>query len=72
MTSAFYSVYRKPDYTPVIIYKNRIQCAAAMGVTPASFDSIASRIRHGYKHKKWDIVRYEEDETEVALEWRSI
>lgn len=64
MMGVFYSVYRKPDDTPVIIHKNRIQCAAAMGVTQKSFDSIASRIRHGHKNNKWDIIRHEEDEDE--------
>ena len=62
MTDAFYSVYRKRDDFPIAIHKNRIQCAAAMGVTPASFDSIASRIRHGHKNAKWDIFRHEENE----------
>lgn len=62
MMNAMYSVYKKPDDTPIAIHKNRIQCAAAMGVKANSFDSIASRIRHGHKNAKWDIVRHEEDE----------
>lgn len=65
MTAAFYSVYRKPDDTPVAIHKNRIQCATAMGVTIGSFDAIASRMRHGYKSKRWEIVRHEESEEEI-------
>lgn len=62
MLPAMYSVYRKPDDTPVAIHKNRIQCAAAMGVKESSFDSIASQIRHGKIHKTWDIVRCDEEE----------
>lgn len=64
MKAAFYSVYRKPNDTPVAIHKNRIQCAAAMGVKVNSFDSIASHIRHGKNHKKWDIIRHDESEDE--------
>lgn len=61
--NAFYTVYRKPNDTPVAIHKNRIQCAAAMGLTLSSFDSIASRNRTGKKvSKKWDIVRHIEGE----------
>ena len=62
MSNAMYSVYRKKDDTPVIIHKNRVQCAAAMGVTIKSFDSLASRMRHGHKGRKWEIVRHEEEE----------
>ena len=62
--NAMYSVYKKPDDTPVAIYKNRIQCAAAMGVKVNSFDSIASQIRHGKNHTKWHIVRCDESEDE--------
>lgn len=51
MNNPRYSVYLKKD---------DVQCAAAMGVTPASFDSIASRIRHGKVNKKWDIIRHDE------------
>lgn len=64
MMNAMYSVYKKPDDTPVAIYKNRVQCAAAMGVKVNSFDSIASQIRHGKSRKKWDIVRHDEHEEE--------
>ena len=65
MTPAMYSVYRKPDDTPVVIHKNRVQCAAAMGITVKSFDSIASKNRTGKKvSKRWDIVRCEEEEDE--------
>ena len=32
MGNAMYSVYRKPDDIPVVIHKNRVQCAAAMGL----------------------------------------
>jgi hypothetical protein len=62
MFPAMYSVYKKPGDIPVAIHKNRIQCAAAMGVKESSFDSIASQIRHGKIHKTWDIVRCDEEE----------
>jgi hypothetical protein len=62
MLPAMYSVYKKPGDIPVAIHKNRIQCAAAMGVKESSFDSIASQIRHGKIHKTWDIVRCDEEE----------
>lgn len=62
MIPAMYSVYRKPDDTPVAIHKNRLQCAAAMGVKESSFDSIASQIRHGKTHKTWEIIRHDEEE----------
>ena len=62
MAGTRYSVYRKKNDTPIAIYKNRLQCAAAMGVTIGSFDSIASRIRHGEKNKKWDIIRHEKED----------
>ena len=59
--NAFYTVYRKPNDTPVAIHKNRIQCAAAMGLTLSSFDSIASRNLTGKNvSKKWDIIRHVE------------
>lgn len=62
MFPAMYSVYKKPGDIPIAIHKNRIQCAAAMGVKLASFDSIASQIRKGNRnHKTWDIYRHEEE-----------
>lgn len=64
MFPAMYSVYRKPDDTPVAIHKNRLQCAAAMGVKVNSFDSIASNIRNGKIHKTWEIIRCDEEEEE--------
>lgn len=62
MFPAMYSVYKKPGDIPVAIHKNRLQCAAAMGVKVNSFDSIASNIRHGKIHKTWDIIRCDEEE----------
>jgi hypothetical protein len=62
MWPAMYSVYKKPNDEPIAIHKNRVQCAAAMGVKLASFDSIASQIRKGKRnHKTWDIYRHEEE-----------
>ena len=62
MMNAIYSVYKKPDDTPVAIYKNRIQCAATMGMKVNSFDSIASQIRRGGTHKTREIIRYDDVE----------
>lgn len=63
MLPAMYTVYKKPGDIPVAIHKNRIQCAAAMGVKVGSFDSIASNNRHGRRtSKKWEIIRCDEEE----------
>lgn len=63
MMGVFYSVYKKPEDIPIAIYKNRIQCAAAMGVKVGSFDSIASNNRHGRRtSKKWEMIRCDEEE----------
>ena len=67
MIPAMYSVYKKPQDIPIAIHKNRIQCAAAMGITVASFDSIASKNRTGKKiSKRWDIIRCDEEESDDA------
>ena len=58
-----YSVYKQPGDMPVAIHKNRLQCAAAMGVTLRTFDSYTSAIRHSARSfKKWEIIRHEEEE----------
>ena len=63
MLNVRYSVYRNPGDIPVAIYKNRLQCAAAMGITVKTFDAYASKMRSGKrKYKKWEIIRHEEGE----------
>lgn len=63
MWPAMYSVYKKPNDEPIAIHKNRVQCAAAMGIKLESFDSIASLVRKGKRsHKTWEIIRHDEEE----------
>lgn len=59
LIDARYSVYRRKDGLPVFVLGTRIQCARAMGIKPASFDSYASRDRHNKpkRIRKWIIIR---------------
>lgn len=61
---ARYSVYRRKDDQPVCIHGTRVQCAKAMGIKVGSFDSYASRDRHGRpkRIRKWIIIRESKQE----------
>ena len=62
MIDVRYSVYKQPGDIHIAIHKNRLQCAAAMGVTLGTFDSYTSTLRHGKRSfKKWEIIRHEEE-----------
>lgn len=60
-----FSVYKRKDEMPVILYATAEECAEAMGCTRATFFSYLSRFKKGYKYpKKYliyeDIVEDEE------------
>lgn len=65
MQDVRYSVYRKKDGLPIAINATIPKCAKAMGITSASFSSIASRKRHGKigtsREWKWEIIREVQD-----------
>ena len=59
---ARYSVYNPGTDMPVIIGGTARECAAAMGVTYASFRTIYSTLKNGQpRSNRWEIYRDEED-----------
>lgn len=70
MRRATYSVYNVKDDMPIIIAGTIAQCAAACGITVASFTAQASKQRNGVQNagqtRKYVIIRDEpmEDEEE--------
>lgn len=58
-----YSVYRRSDGLPVFVHGNILQCARAMGICVNTFNSYASRQRHGSpkESQTWDIIREDEN-----------
>lgn len=60
MIDVRYSVYSAKDDLPLIICGTIPQCARVLGLTVGSFNTQASRQRHGRKKggsRKWHIVR---------------
>ena len=58
-----YSVYRKKDETPLILYATSDECAKAMGIKRNSFYRYVLENRTGeHKRKKWLVYEDEVDE----------
>lgn len=68
MIDVRYSVYSAKDDLPLIISGTIPQCAKALGLTIASFQTQASKQRHGRgkdgSKRKWRIIRDEETEAQ--------
>ena len=66
-----YTVYdnRKPYPCPVIIGKPARECAAAMGISLASFHTIYTKLKNENKGatRKWDIFRDDPEDMEEEI-----
>lgn len=60
----YYSVYVKKTDEPVIIHASAPECAAAMGVTMATFRNYVTRNRTGMLYCKYEIVVDDPEEDE--------
>lgn len=65
MGAAFrrYSVYRRSDEMPIIIFATAEKCAAAIGCTVDTFRSYLSRQKKGYPYPK-SVLIYQDEVTE--------
>ena len=67
MIDVRYTVYSVKDDLPLIVSGTIPQCAKVLGIAVSTFQSQASKQRHGRGHdgskRKWRIVRDEQEES---------
>lgn len=55
-----YSVYRKKDDMPIVIFATARECAAALGITHQTFRSYLSRQQKGEKYPRKIVIYHDE------------